>query len=194
MAKKAISNEQLEKAGKLLMQAGLYPDNLGEAKLFGFHDNETTYLNGILHKRLGNIGLAEEYFLKATDGIKEPAMAMFYNDQQPDMIYWQGLSYQQLGNQDKARILFNKLIEFGNSHIEDVVNIDYFAVSLPDLLIWEEDLNIRNRQLCLYLMGLGYKGLGENDRAYSIFKEVLSLNISHKGATIHLGSVDPLFL
>jgi len=37
--------------------------------------------------------------------------------------------------------------------------MDYFAVSLPDLQIWEGDLTEQNRQHCLKLIELGKKGL-----------------------------------
>ena len=36
--------------------------------------------------------------------------------------------------------------------------MDYFAVSLPDLQIWEDDMNRKNRVHCNYLMGLGQFG------------------------------------
>ena len=62
----------------------------------------------------------------------------------------------------KARSRFNKLINHGEQHLFDHVKIDYFAVSLPDLLIWEDDLNLRNQIHCNLVMGLGYLGL--NDR------------------------------
>ena len=36
------------------------------------------------------------------------------------------------------------LIAYGEAHLFDEMKIDYFAVSLPDLLIFEEDLNRKN--------------------------------------------------
>jgi len=54
---------------------------------------------------------------------------------------------------------FEKLISYGEKHINDKIKMDYFAVSLPDLLIWEDDLTFRNRIHCLYLQGLGYSNI-----------------------------------
>ena len=42
--------------------------------------------------------------------------------------------------------------------MHDEVKIDYFAVSLPDLVIFDDDLNKRNKIHCLYMEGLGYLG------------------------------------
>lgn len=41
------------------------------------------------------------------------------------------------------------------------VKIDYFAVSLPDLLVWEQDLDERNDAFCDYVNGLAEKILDE---------------------------------
>ena len=50
---------------------------------------------------------------------------------------------------------FNKLIKHGEKHLFDHCRIDYFAVSLPDLAIWEDDLDKRNCIHCNYVMGVG---------------------------------------
>ena len=41
------------------------------------------------------------------------------------------------------------------------VKIDYFAVSLPDLLVWEQDLDERNDAFCDYVNGLAEEILDE---------------------------------
>ena len=46
-----------------------------------------------------------------------------------------------LGEEEQAVRRFQKLVDHGREHIRDDVKIDYFAVSLPDLLIFEENLN-----------------------------------------------------
>lgn len=53
----------------------------------------------------------------------------------------------------------------GEKHLFDHCRIDYFAVSLPDLAIWEDDLDKRNRIHCNYVMGLGCLGLREMGKA-----------------------------
>jgi hypothetical protein len=113
--------------------------------------------------------------------------AIFYNDPQPDKIFYQGLAWMKLGETQKASGIFRKLIEFGEKHMSDHITIDYFAVSLPDLLVFDADLNLRNKNHCLYLMGLGYLGLGNSsvEKAKAYFDEVLGMDINHQGAAIH---------
>jgi len=63
--------------------------------------------------------------------------------------------------------------------------MDYFAVSLPTFLVFDEDLNQRNRIHCHYMMGLGHLGLGHGTEAQSQFDQVLALEANHQGALIH---------
>lgn len=111
--------------------------------------------------------------------------AFFYNDQQPDKIFYQGLAWRALGREDKARSCFNKLIKHGEKHLFDHCRIDYFAVSLPDLAIWEDDLDKRNCIHCNYVMGLGYLGLREMGKAIDFLDKVRELDINHQGGQIH---------
>lgn len=66
------------------------------------------------------------------------------------------------------------------------VKIDYFAVSLPDLLIWDDDLNRRNLINCHYLIGLGYLGLAKNKKAKKHLNIVLTFDTNHPGALIYI--------
>lgn len=185
LAKNRIDNGLHAKAVELLADAQAYPHNLGEGKLFGAQENDIFYWLGCAYEGLGNAEKAKEYFIKATIGLDEPSAAIFYNDQQPDKIFYQGLAWKKLGDQQRASIIFHKLIDYGVKHSEDEVKIDYFAVSLPDLLIFDADLNGRNRVHCLFLQGLGYLGLGRYDEASRFFASVLKLDASHQGARIH---------
>ena len=190
LAKESIRRGQYEDAIKYLTAAQSFPHNLGEGKLYGAQENDTHYWLGCAYAGTGRLDKAKEFFLRATQGLSEPSAAIFYNDQQPDKIFYQGLSHRKLGNEQLATEIFNKLIEYGNRHANDEVKLDYFAVSLPNMLIFDDDLSLRNRIHAMFIMGLGYLGLDEKDQAARIFKEVLALDVAHLGAKIHLEMVD----
>jgi hypothetical protein len=101
------------------------------------------------------------------------------------MIFYQGLARRQLGRGAEAQAIFTKLVEYGRAHLGDHVGMDYFAVSLPDFLVFDEDLSWRNRVHCHYMLALGYAGLGEPAAADRHYAEVLRLDTSHLGATLH---------
>jgi tetratricopeptide (TPR) repeat protein len=185
MAGKQIRAKQFEKAIALLEQAQVYPNNLGEGKLHGAQENDIFYWLAIAWEGLGNKEKAKVYLQKATQGLAEPTAAMFYNDQQPDKIFYQGLAWNALGEKGKARLIFSRLVDYGKAHLNDEVKIDYFAVSLPDLLIFEDDLNIRNQTHCYYMMGLGYLGLNSKEGNECLNKALLN-DVMHFGARTHI--------
>ncbi|HUP13956.1 MAG TPA: hypothetical protein VM187_17165, partial [Niastella sp.] len=186
MAYKQISLKQYEKAIPFLEQAQVYPTGLGEGKLHGAQENDIYYWLGVSYAGVGNNEKAKYFLQKATQGLSEPAAAMFYNDQQPDKIFYQGLAWDLLGEKEKANQIFSKLVEYGKAHLQDDVKIDYFAVSLPNLLIFEDDLNIRNQTHCYYMMGLGYVGLNKPEEAANWFYKALQNDVMHFGAKTHL--------
>ncbi|MCL1934014.1 MAG: DUF5107 domain-containing protein [Candidatus Azobacteroides sp.] len=178
LAKKTIAGKKYNEALALLNETDAYPDNLGEGKLFNAEENDIHYYKGIAYKGLGDMEHARECFLKATIGSSEPVQAFFYNDQQPDKIFYQGLAWRELGKEDKAKSCFNKLIAHGEKHLFDECTIDYFAVSLPDLAIWDDDLNIRNKIHCYYVIALGFSGLGQDEKAEIYYQKVKESDIN----------------
>ena len=190
LARVALREQRYADALALLEETDQYPHNLGEGKLANAEENDIWYYKGEAYRGLGDEEKAKVCFEKATVGSAEPQQAFYYNDQQPDKIFYQGLAWRALGDENRARGCFNKLIKHGEKHLFDTCRIDYFAVSLPDLAIWEDDLNKRNRIHCNYVMGLGYLGLDEIPEAAGFLDKVIELDINHQGAQIHRSLCD----
>ena len=94
----------------------------------------------------------------------------------------------KLGREDEAHGRFYKLINYGKQHIFEKQVMDYFAVSLPDLLIWEEnredgfsELDTKNEIHCKYMLALGYYGMGDKAKAQKYIEEVAALDNNHQG-------------
>ena len=188
---RGVDTVALDRAIRLLEECLVYPPHLGEGKLYGAQDNDFYYLMGIVNEKLGKDDKAKECFLKGTEGPTEPAAAMYYNDAKPDKIFYAALCYRALGQEDKARSLFYKLVNYGKQHLYEHQTMDYFAVSLPDLLIWEECgedgrslLDVKNEIHCKYMLALGYYGLGEKEKAMRYLSEVEALDNNHQGAQL----------
>lgn len=185
LAKQNLEKQQPELALELLQKALVYPENLGEGKLEGAGDNPVYFYLGCAYHQLKNDQAAEESFHRASIGLNEPASAMFYNDQPPESIYYQGLAWQKLGNVKEANRRFNKLIDYAERHMQDHIRMDYFAVSLPDFLVFDDDLDQRNEEHCRYMRALGLLGLGRTSEAKLELDRVLEKNPNHQGAIIH---------
>ncbi len=159
LAKIAMKEERWSEAAKLMEECFVYPHHLGEGKLHCAQEQDFQYFLGCAREGAGDSAGAREMFELAAKGDLQPAAALYYNDADPVKIYYQGLALRKLGRDAEAEERFRTLVDFGRAHIDDKVVMDYFAVSLPDLAIWDEDLDLRNRNNCLRLIGLGEKGL-----------------------------------
>ncbi|MDE7043616.1 MAG: DUF5107 domain-containing protein, partial [Acetatifactor sp.] len=185
MGKKALREQNFAEAERLIREALVYPENLGEGRLEGTKDNHLYYHLGLVLEAQGRAEEAAECYRTATTGTDEPAGAMYYNDQPADMILYQGLAYLKLGRVKEARARFYRLIDYGEQHLEDRVKIEYFAVSLPEFLIFDEDYTARNRAHCYYLMALGNIGLGRQEKADAFLREAAAIEPSHMMCRIY---------
>ncbi len=79
----------------------------------------------------------------------------------------------------RANSLCYKLINYGQQHIFEKQTMDYFAVSLPDLLIWDGDLQERNTIHCNLMMALGNIGLGNIEKGHHFLELVEAADINH---------------
>ncbi|GAB6164915.1 DUF5107 domain-containing protein [Thermostilla marina] len=184
-ARRALHEGDAERACRLLEQARLRPENLGEAKLPNHRENDVLYLLGKAKRRTGDESAAVALFEEAACGSDEPADAMYYNDEPPELVYYRGLALAALGRRDEAQRVFQNMVDYGKQHEHDRPVIDFFAVSLPDFLVFDVDLAQRNRIHCRYVAALGYQGLGKTDIARNLFEQVLSEDPAHVGAAVH---------
>ncbi len=191
-AKIALREGDNELAVRLLEECLTYPHHLGEGKLYGAQENDFYYFLGCAHEALSKCASTEEErqhnyelcimnYELAAKGNLEPAAAMYYNDAKPEKIFYQGLALQKIGREGEANGKFYKLINYGKQHLFDEVVMDYFAVSLPDLQIWEGDLNLSNQIHCKFMLSLGYRGLGDIAKAQQYLNEVEQLDRNHLG-------------
>ncbi len=182
LAKQALAQHRWQDAVQLLNECLVFPHHLGEGKLYGAPENDFYYLLGCAYNGMGDAQQARQMWLKAAEGNLKPVAALYYNDANPDKIFYQGMALRHLGLEKEARSKFNSLVVYGKQHIFEKQTLDYFAVSLPDLLVWEQSLDVRNQVHCKYMLALGYYGLGDSEHARRYLDEVLATDINHQGA------------
>lgn len=187
MAKQQINAGDYKQAKELLQNALVYPENLGEGKLEGTKDNDIYFYLGKVNQALENEQEYNTCMALAQVGDNEPAGAMYYYDQPADMILYKGMAYEEQGEHQKACACFHKLMDYGEYHVRDIVENDFFAVSLPDFLIFEDDLTKRNQAHCYYLMGLANMGLGNKQEAGVFFDKALTYDYNHQKCRIYKG-------
>lgn len=180
LAYECINNKDYDTANEYLQQSLVYPENLGEGKLYGTLDNDIYYMLGMTYEKTDFIK-AKEYYTLAMRGGNDLSSAVYYNDQPPEMFFYQALAAKALGDTKTAKSKFNRLIYHGLEHMNDHIEIDYFAVSLPDFLIFDTDLDRKNRVDSAFLTSLGYIGIGDTKNAEKYILAGLNDDASHQG-------------
>lgn len=192
LAIRELNAQKPVEALELLTRTLTYPENLGEGKLPNVPDNEAHYYMGIAHRMLGDSEQAAHFFELAASGPQEPSQVLYYNDQPSDFIFYQGLANRELGRENAARKAFHQLIIFGEKHLFDKAEPDFFAVSLPEIEVYQDDMALRNVQYCNCLRALGYLGLGKKPEAQELLNGILNKQRDYQGV-LSL-SKDPLLI
>ncbi|KAA6462019.1 DUF5107 domain-containing protein [Acidobacteria bacterium AB60] len=100
-----------------------------------------------------------------------------------DMTFWTALALSRLGKEDEATALFARIYEHAANLERTPLKIDYFATSLPAMLLFHEDLDRRNTIDALFLRAQALLGLHRKAEAEQILQHLLNLDCSHTGAS-----------
>ncbi len=154
-----------------------YPHNLGEGKHLLTLERDLDYFSGLAARKLGDPDLAQQYFNAAA-----ASLAAFGVHS-----YFQALALRELGDEEEACKVLTQIAEFASQRMKAEPKIDYFATSLPNLLLFDDDLGKRNRTESLLLSALAHHGLGDTSAALRELEEVLADDPNHLFAagTLH---------
>lgn len=181
-----IAEKAYDQASHILESARYYPSTLSEGKLPFTPDNELDWWIGICKASQGHWDDAQPYFESASTGDYTPSLSMYYNDVPARAILYQGLAASALGDGKSARKRFFALRDYGERHLHDHIEQDYFAVSFPELVTFEIDLDQRHTGFCMLVRGLGWIGLGEYEKACDILSDLLEQDPNNVDAIDHL--------
>jgi hypothetical protein len=99
-----------------------------------------------------------------------------------NMSYWSGAAMGRLGLHDEATLLFEQILSYSHTLTQTAPGIDYFATSLPTMLLFEDDLETRNRIEVAFLQAQALFGLGKAREAEALLVRILRVDGNHSGA------------
>ena len=146
-----------EEALRAFRAADASPDNLGEAKHLLVNRAEIQ-----LHLGLAYMGLSRKQDAVAVWEIAASSEGDFADmavQSYSEASFYQALAQRALGLHDDARATLEGLISYGQHLAASPAKIDYFATSLPDLLIFQDDPEVRQAKQAELLQRLGRLGL-----------------------------------
>ena len=133
------------------------PENLGEAYHLLQAKADVNYLKGLALRGLGREAEAKAAFAAAADEAGDfQAMAV---TEYSELSYWRGLALAALGRKKDAKALFKGMKAFAEKGLKTPFKIDYFATSLPLLLIFDDDLEAVKNERMRNLVALAEKGI-----------------------------------
>jgi tetratricopeptide (TPR) repeat protein len=164
-------------ARRFLEAALRCPENLGEAAHPLANQSDIFYLLGVAADAVGDHVSAKEWWERAAKhqgDFQEMSVKSF-----SEMTYYNALALKRLGRTAEAVKLLHDLLQYANVLSERPVRIDYFATSLPAILLFEDDLQMRNTATVTILQAQAHLGLGEVGIARELLSRVLQLDRNH---------------
>ena len=96
--------------------------------------------------------------------------------------YWSACALRRLGREQDALTAFSTILDYSADLQRHTPKIDYFATSLPAMLLFEEDLAQRQTITARFLEAQARIGLGEEAEGLRLLQEVLAMDNAYSGA------------
>ena len=179
LSQRALSHPvgEREKAREHFQAALTAPHHLGEAKHLLANQSDMHFWLGCALDTLGDRQSARRHW---------QAAAMFKGDFQEmsvrafsEMTYFSALAWERLGRKAKAKKLLKDLLAFALKLQKTPAKIDYFATSLPTMLLFDDDIQFRQKTTALFLQAQAHLGLGRRIRARRLLASVLKRDPNH---------------
>ena len=157
------------------------PENLSEARHLLSNQSDIFYWMGQAFGLLGQEAEAVSWWQRAArqhGDFQQMSVRLV-----SDMTYWTGMAYVALGDPAQANRVFQEIIDYARALEQSTPKIDFFATSLPAMLLFEEDLVRRNQIESCFLLAQGAAGLRQDAEAREMLSEVLRLDSNHAGAS-----------
>lgn len=96
-----------------------------------------------------------------------------------EKTFFSALSLQALDRKAEAETLFGELHAYAKETMASPAKIDYFATSLPTMLLFDDDLQLRRRVSSHVMLAEAAIGLGDTSTGREHLQEALKLDPNH---------------
>lgn len=180
LGQRALREGDAQSACRMFLDILQPPKNLGEAKHLLSNQNDVFYWLGEAYDACGDAPSARKWWRKASNQNGDfQRMAV-----QPvsEMTYWGALALDRLGDQSEAKELLLTIEAYAVQLEKKAPQTEYFATSLPAILLFELDLAQQKEIDATFLRAQAAYGMGKFAQAESMLRRVLGLDANHVGA------------
>ena len=161
------------------------PVNLGEAKHLLANQSDIHYWLGCALAAEGDTAGAKQHWTLAAEAkgdFQTMSVRVF-----SEMTFFSALALQKLGRKPVAQKLLRALLAHAQKLARQPAKIDYFATSLPTMLLFDDDLTARQQTTALFLEAQARLGLGETVAGRRLLRKVIHRDPNHALAADLLG-------
>ncbi|HEY6989203.1 MAG TPA: tetratricopeptide repeat protein, partial [Bryobacteraceae bacterium] len=169
LGRRALSNYDALDATRQFEATLENPPRAGEAIHPLANHSNVYYWLGIAWEARGEEERARRWWRKAAEAA----------DDISEMTYYSALALRKLGEEDRCERLLRRLLAHAREMSRKPAGIDYFATSLPTMLLFQDDLEARRNINAAFLEAQARLGLGDKKRARPLLRRVLKLDPSH---------------
>ena len=159
LGKQALDDGEPQTALQHLQRALTAPDNLGESYHLLANQSDLLLALGDARQAVGDEAGAKDAWTAA---------ATFQGDFQnmrvqsfSEMTFYSAMAWRRLGHKKRATRLLKDLLAYARSLEKETAKIDYFATSLPTMLLFEDDIQARQMHTARFLQKQALTGLGK---------------------------------
>ena len=168
-------------AARSSFEAAFHPPlNLGETHHPLANTSLIDYWLGTALAELGETAHARNHWERAAARLEDFQQMKVQSIS--EMTYWSAAALRRQGREEEAVDLFHRIAAYARELEEQTPSIDYFATSLPAMLLFEEDMKQRQNVQASFLAAQACFGLGDDVRGRALLQQVLDLDCNHAGA------------
>lgn len=186
LARRALAAGDRASARIRLEAAMSPPESLGEARHPLANQSDLEYWMGVACEPGAEARTWFERAAASRGDFVEMSVRTFSG-----MTYYNALALAKLGRAAESRSLLRDLLAYAMQLRRERPVVDYFATSLPDMLLFHDDQGRRNRIASLFLEAQARLGLGQKKQARRLLQEALALDRNHAMAADLLTEVQP---
>ncbi len=106
-----------------------------------------------------------------------------------EMSFYSAMALERMGEKSAAKNLLTDLYKYARKFAKSEAKIDYFATSLPTMLLFDDDSQKTQNITARFLMAQAKLGLGQRKKARALLSEILSENPNHALASDLIHSI-----
>lgn len=172
LGRRALQEGRADEARRLFEAALDAPENLGEAKHPLANQSDIYYWNGVALDAGGDTLAARHSWEQAS--AHRGDFQLMRVTSFSEMSYYNGLALLRLGRLEEANDLLQRLVEFAVALRTEEPKFDYFATSLPQMLLFEDDARKRNAVRGDFIEAQARIGLGDVAAGRELLDRVLT--------------------